>query len=61
MTALQNEASIECRKLHRPAQELSGAELDAVNGGKYMMLGTLFADAVRKHDEMLQSIARNIR
>ena len=61
MTAFQNEPSIEWRELHRPAQALSGAELDTVNGGKFTMLGALFADAIRKHDEMLSSIARNIR
>lgn len=61
MTAFQNEPS-KCRELHCPAQELSGAELDTVNGGKsFLQLGTLFSDASKKYDEMLQSIARNIR
>jgi hypothetical protein len=62
MTALQNELSIECRELDRSTPELSGAELDAVNGGKsFIQMSTILSDASRKYDEMLQSIVRNTR
>ena len=59
MTAFQNEPS-KCHELHRPTQVLSGAELDAVNGG-FSLMSTLYASASRKYGEMLQTIARNIR
>jgi hypothetical protein len=51
----------ECREMHRPAEVLYDAELDAVSGGMMPLMATVTTNLANMRHEMLKSVAQNLR